>query len=111
MIHQVVAATGRADFTVELEFADGERAEVDLSDFVVTGEVTAPLRPEPRYFVSALRVLQDGGAIGWPGDVEIDADALLYKTHPDDWQRDYGGPPQKAATASDEIHRGMTASS
>lgn len=67
MIHQVGAATGRAD---------------------------------PEFFVSALRVLEDGDAIRWPGDVEIDADALWYKTHPDDWQQDCGGPSPQRGSAS-----------
>ena len=39
MIHQVVAATGRTDFTVEIEFDDGERTEVNLTEFVATGEL------------------------------------------------------------------------
>lgn len=100
MIHQVVAATGRADFTVVLEFEGGERTEVDLAEFVATGEVTAALRADPDFFVSALRVLEDGDAIGWPGDVEIDADALWYKSHPDDWQRDCGESSRQSGRAS-----------
>lgn len=99
MIHQVVAATGRADFTVELEFEGGERTQVDLAEFVATGEVTAPLRADPEYFVSTLRVLEDGDAIGCPGDVEIDADALWYKTHPDDWRRDCGESSRQPGSA------------
>lgn len=100
MIHKVVAARGRANFTVELEFENGERTEANLAEFVATGEVTAPSREDPDYFVSELRVLENGDAIGWPGDVEIDVDALWYKTHPDDWRRDYGDASQQPGSAT-----------
>ncbi len=83
-----------------MEFEGGERSEVDLAEFIATGEVTAPLRSNPDIFVSELRVLQDGDAIGWPDDVEIDADTLWYKAHPDDWQRDYGDPSSQPGGAS-----------
>jgi hypothetical protein len=101
MIHQIVRAVGRPDFTVELEFAIGEGAVIDLASFVAEGVVTAPLRADPQLFCSSLRIVDDGDAIGWPGDVEIDADALWYKVHPEDWERDYGLPGGQRVGQSD----------
>jgi hypothetical protein len=100
MIHQVIAAKGRQDFTVDVTFEDDQRADINLAEFVATGDVTAPLRADPSFFVSELRVVQNGDAIGWPGDVEIDADALWYKAHPEDWHRDYGDRPLQSGTGS-----------
>lgn len=90
MMHQIVRAVGRLDYSVELEFECGERGVVNLGDFVSEGRVTQRLRADPQLFCSGLRIVDGGGAIGWPGDVEIDADALWYKVHPEDWERDYG---------------------
>ena len=53
MIHQIVRAVGRPDFTVELEFEGSERAVIDLSGFVAEGVVTAPLRADPQLFCSS----------------------------------------------------------
>lgn len=97
MIHHITHVTARRDFTVGLTFEGGERGAINLSDFVREGEVTTPLRSDPGYFVSNLRVLEDGDGIGWPNGVEIDADALWYKLHPEDWEQDYGTSPQLAA--------------
>lgn len=47
-------------------------------------------------FVPELRIIQDGDAIGWPSEVEIDTDALWYKAHPDDWERDCGTAGQSS---------------
>jgi Protein of unknown function (DUF2442) len=90
MEHRVLKARARPDYRVEIEWVGGERALIDLSDFVATGEVTAPLRADPAYFVEKLAVLENGLGIGWPGEVDIDADALWYDAHPEDWKRDYG---------------------
>jgi hypothetical protein len=99
MLHRIIAAKARADFTIEVVFEGNEPAVIDVSDFVATGEVTAPLRRDPGFFVSALRLVDDGDAIGWPGGVEIDADALWYKVHPEDWERDYS-PRERREQAS-----------
>ncbi len=90
MMHRIVRAKGRRDFSIEIVFDGGEHALVDLSGFVADGEVTRRLREDPEYFVNALDVVDDGDAIGWPEDVHVDADALWYKAHPEDWERDFG---------------------
>lgn len=89
MLHRIVGVRARQDYTIEVVFDGRERAVINMADFVATGQVTAALRADPGYFVSSLRIVDDGDAIGWPGGVEIDADALWYKAHPEDWERDY----------------------
>jgi hypothetical protein len=89
MIHQISRASARSDFTVEIEWECGTTALVDLSDFVMTAEVALPLR-DPAYFVNNMSIGGSGDWIGWPGDIDIDADSLWYQAHPEDWRRDYG---------------------
>lgn len=96
MMHPLRAAEGRRDFTVHLSFVSGHEGVVDLSAFVARGEVTASLRADPDLFASTLRLLSDGDGIGWPGDVDIDADALWYKLYPEEWEHDYGGRDRRA---------------
>jgi hypothetical protein len=95
MQHRIAAATANPDFTVELRFADGRAATVDLREFVATSVVTEPLRRDPDLFVGSLRLGGDGAWLAWPGEVEIDADALWYQAHPEDLARDFG--PEAAA--------------
>jgi len=90
MEHRIISAIAHPDFTVELVIDGGERATVDLGGFVATGVVTEPLRRDLELFVSGLRVEGEGEWIAWPGEVEIDADALWYTSHPDDLRRDFG---------------------
>jgi hypothetical protein len=90
MRHRIVAARAREDFTLEIGFESGETTVVDLGGFVATGTVTEPLRRDPTLFVTGLAVGGDGAWIGWPGDVDIDADALWYLAHPDDLEHDHG---------------------
>ncbi len=95
MQHRIAAATANPDFTVELRFANGRAATVDLREFVATGEVTKPLRRDPGLFVEGLRLGGDGTWLSWPGEVKIDADALWYQAHPEDLAGDFG--PEAAA--------------
>lgn len=90
MRHRIVEATAHPDYRVDVRFAGGEAATLDLSDFIATGEVTEPFRRDPALFVSSLHVDGNGSWLAWACDVEIDADALWYQAHPEDLERDYG---------------------
>ena len=66
-----------------------------LGAATIAGRRAAPTYLPPAAL--ALTILDNGDGIGWPpDDIEIDADALRYKSHPEDWERGYG---EQAATA------------
>jgi hypothetical protein len=90
MRHRIVDAKAHPDYRVDIQFAGGEAATLDLSGFVATGEVTEPFRHDPGLFATSLRVGGNGGWLAWANDVEIDADALWYRAHPEDLEHDYG---------------------
>lgn len=90
MRHRIVDATAHADYRVDIRFAGGEAATLDLASFIATGEVTEPFRHDPTLFVSSLRIGGGGGWLAWANEVEIDADALWYQAHPEELERDYG---------------------
>ena len=89
MIHRIKQAAAPRDYAVEIEWQCGGRAVIDLSDFVASAEAALPLR-DPDYFVTHMSIGGDGEWIGWPGEIDIDADSLWYEAHPEDWRRDYG---------------------
>jgi hypothetical protein len=95
MEHRIIAVTASEDYQLRLRFDCGEEGTVDLSSFVARGSVTEPFRRDPSFFATAIRIDDEGFSISWPGDVDIDADALWYKLHPEDLVRDFG--PEVAA--------------
>ncbi|MSP83345.1 MAG: hypothetical protein EXQ94_10535 [Alphaproteobacteria bacterium] len=68
MMHRILRATARPDFSVVVVFEGGEHAIIDLAGFVADGDSTRRLRDGPGFFVSALAVIDDGDALGWPDD-------------------------------------------
>jgi hypothetical protein len=91
MEHRILKATAHPDFTLDLVFEGGEAVRVDLRKLIVTAEVTEPLRRDPKLFTDGMRIEGDGDWLSWPGDIDVDADALWYKAHPEDLERDFGG--------------------
>ncbi len=71
----------KGDYRLEVEFSDGVRGEVDLSDRLF-GPVFEPLR-DPEIFRKAR--VDDFGAISWPNGADLAPDALhdrlLSKPH------------------------------
>ena len=76
-MQRVVAVRALEPFEVWLRFADRREGVVDLGDLFAEGGVFAPLR-EAREFAK-VRVDRDFGAIAWPGDVDLDPDALYER--------------------------------
>ncbi len=63
------------DYVLELEFADGRRAQMDFRKKIVgRGGVFAPL--QDLEFFRQVRVDAEAGTIGWPNDVDLDPDVL-----------------------------------
>jgi hypothetical protein len=90
MRHRIVEANAHPDYRLDVQFAGGEAVTLDLASFVATGEVTEPFRQDPGLFVSSLRVSGGGSWLAWANEVEIDADALWYRAHPEELEQDYG---------------------
>lgn len=63
------------DYILELTFADGLRAEIDLQNRIAgRGGVFAPLQDVT--FFSLVHVDPEIGTIVWPNDVDLDPDVL-----------------------------------
>jgi hypothetical protein len=74
-VERVIRATPLDHFRIEVEFSDGLKGVVDLSERLF-GSMFAPLR-DPVFF-DQLRV-DEFGAICWPNGADLAPDAL-YKT-------------------------------
>ena len=75
MIPRVVSVKPLPGYTVELEFTDGVRAPVDLSQWIVGhGGVFAPLHDEQ--FFRQVAVDPEAGTIVWPNGVDFCPDVL-----------------------------------
>jgi hypothetical protein len=89
MVRKITGIEARPDFSVELSWSDGSRSVVNFWPMIETGEVMEPLR-DPAYFASHASVIHGGQGVGWPNEVDFCADALWFKTHPEDYRRDFG---------------------
>ncbi|MGQ0663893.1 MAG: hypothetical protein ACT4P2_09955 [Pseudomonadota bacterium] len=81
MRHKIEAATARPDHTVEIVWETGERSIVAFADTVAWGGVCTDMQ-DPTYFVSQMRIGENGGCLSGPDEVDFDADALWYQAHP-----------------------------
>ncbi|QJE73952.1 DUF2442 domain-containing protein [Aerophototrophica crusticola] len=68
--------------TIALTWEDGSETAYDLSAAIAQGGVFAALH-DPAIF-SALAIGPRGRSLRWPGDVDIDADAIWFDAHPQD---------------------------
>ena len=91
MQYRIVEAAAGPGYRLSLRFEGGTEASVDLTEFFASGTVTEPVRRDPRLFTDGLRIEGGGAWLGWPGEVEIDADSLWYQAHPADLAADTGG--------------------
>jgi len=85
VLHRILTASARSDYSVDLAWDDGSRSSVSFADLVSRG-VCARLS-DKSYFVERMTIADDGYALAWPNEVEFSAD-LWYKTHPEDARRD-----------------------
>lgn len=65
---------------LRITYADGLVGDRDLTDAIARIPLLEPLS-DPEFF-SKCAVIHDGGAIGWPGDIDIDAGAQRQKLTP-----------------------------
>lgn len=80
------------DFVLDMQLSNGMRIERDLTEYVhAAGGVLAPLR-DPVFFRKAK---VSYGAIGWPGEIDLDPDVLIWGGMPPSF-----GQPLKFARLS-----------
>ncbi len=77
---------------VRIVFTNGEQREIDLTPYIATGPIFAPIRTNPHLFQS---VTVDGGTLAWPNGADIDPDVLYYA----------GTPPWAAPVPDSEAAR------
>lgn len=77
MLHDVVKATYRGDYRIELEFDDGKRGVVDFSEYLARGGVFERFR-DLEYFRS-FTVNAELGALTWGEEVDVDPEVLYTK--------------------------------
>jgi len=73
-LRRVVAIEALEPFRAWLRFDDHSEGIVDLADLFAAGGVFTPMH-DPAEF-ARVRVESEFGAIVWPGDVELDPEAL-----------------------------------
>jgi hypothetical protein len=88
-MHRITRAQANPDFSVELRFADGRRARVNLSEVVQSAAIAAPFRDSDR-FVRELTIAEGGDVLRWSDQFELHADSLRYRAFPDELVQDYG---------------------
>ncbi len=74
MLHDVVKATYRGDYRIELEFDDGEKGVVDFSKYVQRGGVFEPFKDIT--FFRSFSVNAELGTLTWGSELDIAPETL-----------------------------------
>ncbi len=74
MLHDIVAATYRGEYRIELEFDDGARGIVDFSEYLSRGGVFERFRDIE--FFRDFSVSEELGVITWGDEVDIAPETL-----------------------------------
>ncbi len=78
MFPRIVAVRHVRDYVLELQFADGEKAELDFRDMVVgRGGVFTELEDVANF--RRVRVDREAGTVFWPGGVDFCPDVLYAR--------------------------------
>jgi hypothetical protein len=86
-VHRITRAQANPDFSVDVQFDDGRRARVDLSEMIASAAIAAPFRNGAR-FVTALAIAEDGEVLRWSDQFELHADSLRYRAFPEELVQD-----------------------
>jgi hypothetical protein len=70
-------------------FSDGVVQEVDLAPVLANGQLFAPIRDDDQVFAQ-VRVNEESGTVGWPGEIDLDPDVLYGSFEPG-----VGGPLER----------------
>jgi hypothetical protein len=71
----------RADFSVEIQWQDGETSTVSFRDTIAKGGKFAQLGDWE--FFAKVELGEGGDSIVWPGELDFGADSLWCRAHPD----------------------------
>lgn len=71
----------RPDFSVEIQWEDGETSVVSFRATIAKGGKFAQLGEWE--FFARVEVGEDGDSIEWPGEIDFGADSLWYRAHPE----------------------------
>ena len=88
-MHRITRAHAKPDFSVDVQFDDGRRARIDLSEIIASAAIAAPFRDAAR-FVAALAIVEGGDVLRWSDPFELHADSLRYRAFPEELVQDYG---------------------
>jgi hypothetical protein len=89
---RVQSVAPRADRIVRVVFTNGEQRDIDLTAYIATGPIFAPVRNDLAVFRS---VCVEGGTVAWPNGADIDPDVLYYE----------GVPPWASEPTSTAVER------
>jgi hypothetical protein len=76
-MHRVVAVRALTPYEVWLRFEDRREGVVDLGDLVARGGVFSSISTPGEF--AKVRVDREFGAIEWPGEIDLDPDALYER--------------------------------
>jgi len=74
MIHDVVSATYKGDYRIEVTFDDGERGVVDFSRYAERGGVFERFRDV--HFFRSFRINEELGVLAWGDEIDIAPETL-----------------------------------
>jgi hypothetical protein len=77
MYYEIVKVKHIKDYCLEVEFENGEKGTVDLSEYTQKGGVFAPLK-EIEFFKQVF-IHPDFGVLSWSGDIDIAPETIYIK--------------------------------
>ena len=77
MVPDVVAATYRGDYKIELQFDDGKRGIIDFSTYLEKGGVFTFF--EDMEFFKSFTVNEETGTLIWPNEIDVAPESLYSK--------------------------------
>ncbi|OLV19783.1 DUF2442 domain-containing protein [Deinococcus marmoris] len=110
-MYKLAAIVAEAPHILHLTFTDGAAVTADVSSLPSGGGVFAPLE-DPAFF-NQVAVGVRGRSLGWPGELDLDADSFRPETYgnmPPEFPLSDFVPPQTANPVSQKLRQAVEAS-
>lgn len=107
MLHDIVSATYKGGYKIQLTFDDGKKGVVDLSKYVERGGVFRRLRD--RAFFRAFKVNEELGVLTWNDEIDIAPETLYAEatgTPLPEWMTTEEPPARKRMQPASPSRRG-----